>query len=373
MRVSALERRSSSRNTPMQFVSDLDETKPEVRYRAKVVIKQGKSPQLKFKIPKILWKTLGAPPFVDIVGTPADGLKFVPGRDYKTQHQANARDSVVFTISARKIGVVPEKRPVTEIAIMHYAKALIFDPLPPEWCEIKPKVPPPEPIEAGAAILPDQTPQPEPEPEQFAVKVSVRNFHKNQYGMFFNCPSALLGQLGDPKRLRIEGTPHHGFRLVPCDIDGIKLNYATGKNVYFQTGLTNRNIDKKERLPCPLEAVVKDGVIAVSGAGPDWIHACGEWAPRKKEAPPAMVTAPMAPPAPAVPNGNGNGHAAPNGNGQHTALDGLPKGNTPVEVSSLVARIQHALADVRLLRAELEKRTGLKFKLTSNLTFTLDV
>jgi hypothetical protein len=165
----------------------------------------------------------------------------------------------------------------------------------------------------------------------------------------------------------IEGTPHHGFKFTPCEDGGLKINYATGRNVYLQTGLGPRNIDKRERLPCPLAAEIKDGVIKTGGAVPDWLQACGEWKRPMTAAPP-----------PAPPKSPGAINAAPNGNGYHggnggSVLAGLPSGNTPIEIEALRARIQHALADLRLLKQELEKRTGLKFKMTSGLTFTLDV
>lgn len=373
MRVSTLERRSKD-YIAMQGVADMDDQKPEVRRQAKVIISGGRNSQLKIKFATDLWQSIGSPPYVDIVGRPAEGLKIVAGRDIKIQRKPSSKVTVIVAIGAMKIGVNRDKRPVTDIEVNYFGKALLLDKLPPEWCEYKPRVvPPPEPVKV---ILPDETPEPEKEPERLTVKVSCRNFHKSQYGLFFNVPSELLGQIGDPKRIVVLGTPHHGFRLEPSHEEGVKLNYATGRNVYFQTGMTNRNIDKVARLGVDLEATVKDGIIKIGGCPPDWIKAQGEFkAPTKEPAKPS----PTASPPPALASSQHNGTHASNGNGHShnaangSAMDGLPKGNTSVEIAAVMARITRTLADVRMLRDELEKRTGLKFKLTSNLTFTLNV
>lgn len=394
MRTSAIERRSNNKNTPMQFIADIDDAKPEVRNHAKVLIKGGRSPSLRMKMPMHLWKTLGSPPYVDIVGTPEDGLKIVKGRETKVQLKVGSaktgKDSIIIETSARKVGIVPSKRPVTQISIMFYMNALMLDPLPPEWCEYKPKVPEPKPIEADKAVLVDQSPrvEPEPEPVQLFAKMAVRRLSSDRpyTGIFFSIPTALAGELGDPQRYIINGSPHHGWTFTPCGPgEGVKITHASASNFYIQCGMTDRGIDKKERLGCQLEAYVKDGSIKIAGACKEWLDASGEYKPKDKPKiiPPATfhlsqtpangaIPAPAVPPAPpsnghhAAPNGNGNGHHS-------HVLDGLPKGNTGVEIAALMTRIQHTLSDVRMLRAELEKRSGLKFKLTSNLTFTLDV
>jgi hypothetical protein len=371
MRTSAVERRSRS-YAAMQNVAELDEQKPEVRYECAVAI-AGSSKQLKVKLPRAVWQRLGSPPYVDFAGTP-DALKILSGRAIKAQHQPGKKTHVFFAIAANKIGLVRQKRPATRLDVSIENKCLHLDPLPPEWS----LVPPPAPNPKKPKKTIHETPAAAPEPEQFFVKMSVRKFHKEQVAMFFTVPSALFGHLGDPKRVLIEGTPHHGFKFIPCEEGGgLKVNYATGRNVYLQTGLGPRNIDKRERLPCPLAAEVKDGVIKTGGAVQDWLQACGEWKP--KAPPPAngdyhLSKSPDHGAIPAAPNGNGSaGNGNHGGNGGGSVLAGLPSGNTPIEIEALRARIQHALADLRLLKQELEKRTGLRFRMTSGLTFTLDV
>jgi hypothetical protein len=379
MRTSAVERRSRS-YAAMQNVAELDEKKPEVRYECTVAIKAAGTAQLKVRLPRAIWKRLGSPPYVDFAGTP-DALKILSGRAIKTQHLPGKKTHVFFAIAANKIGLVREKRPATRLDVSIENKCLHLDPLPPEWSLVPP--PAPKPKKPKKTILDVETPA--PELEQLFIKMSVRKFHKEQVAMFFTVPSELFGRLGDPKRVLIEGTPHHGFRFIPCeDGDGLKINYATGRNVYLQTGLGPRNIDKRERLACPLAAEVKDGVIKTGGAVQDWLQACGEWKPPTKAAPVngdyRLSRSPDHGAIAAAPNGNGNHAPGANGgganggaNGAGSVLAGLPSGNTSIEIEALRARMQHALADLRLLKQELEKRTGLKFRMTSGLTFTLDV
>lgn len=385
MRVSQVELRARRSEPAMQSVSDLDDKKPEVEYKASVAIRHAAVPQFTVRIPKVLWKSIGAPPYVDVLGRATEGLKIVPGRNVKvgvdtrlkkdgTRH--SSRVSVTVSVAAHKVGLIRKSRPTVPVQISAEKKCIFLDKVPAEW-DLEPRLPAPPPKN----VLPDMTPPPTPKPTTLPVTLAVNDYGPNSLGLHFLVPSALLAQIGDPERILIEGTPHQGFFLKPSPI-GVKLNYKTGKNLYVTCGLTDRNISKQKRLRVTLDTeVMAGGVIKLGGAPREWIQCEGEFRP-KPDAPlpprefhlsknPGNGTIQTTP----VPNGaNGNGHhasAAPQATMPSTTP--LPNGNTTQAIEVVKTRFQQALNMTRDLKAELERRTGLKFKVTRDLRFVLDI
>ena len=107
----------------------------------------------------------------------------------------------------------------------------------------------------------------------FATKPQGRGGY---YVLRIRIPRKCLGELGDPARVVLTGTPHQGFQFTPTanKHEGHALNYdLPGHYVNMTTAFKPYRLTKAPRRMTSARAISVDGAIKTGGMPPGWIKA----------------------------------------------------------------------------------------------------
>jgi hypothetical protein len=175
-------------------------------------------------------------------------------------------------------------------------------------------------------------------------------------------PRALLAEIDEPKRILIEGTPHEGYTIKATKdrAEGHAVNYKLGGHFfYFPCAFKRTKLTKVTRRLTIADAHVEDGVVRIGGMPDGWIKGqpefTGAGAPRPADEH-RLAANPI------------HGTVARGANGS-AAVDPLPDAGETVQ--QIAARLDASLREAATLKAALEKRTGLSFRVSQDLRLVL--
>jgi hypothetical protein len=173
-------------------------------------------------------------------------------------------------------------------------------------------------------------------------------------------PRRLLGEIGDPKRIVVEGKPHEGYTIRPTvdRNEGSAVNYKLpGHLFFFAVAFKPTKLTKVERRLTVARARVVDGVIRTGGMPEGWIRGDSLYAGKKATL--AVVAA------------EGGATVRLPANPKSGQMPERPRQSATAEAAAITERLNAALATARVLRTALEQQTGLQFRITQGLRLVL--
>jgi hypothetical protein len=224
-------------------------------------------------------------------------------------------------------------------------------------------------------ILPSTQETPEIERE-FEIGFATTKNHAGYFSLRATIPRALLAKIGEPARIAVTGTPHEGYTIAATrskESGTYAVNYAvSARTVPLALPFKPSKLTKVERLRVAVSAKVKDGRIRISGMPREWIDGVSPWV--EGAAPPAhhRLTAKPGTGTLAIEVANGasvNGHADPTAPVAKSDI----KIGADVPTDQLKQRLAYTLRMAAAMKAELEKRTGLKLRITRDFYVLVDL
>lgn len=213
------------------------------------------------------------------------------------------------------------------------------------------------------------------------VKFSATKNTAGYFALRAVVPRALMARIDEPSRVAVIGTPHEGYVIEPTkktDRGTYAVSYKASPHIVTLTlPFLPTKLSKVTRRIVAVAARIKDGKIRVGGMPPEWIKAEAPWIE-----------------ASAANGANGVHHRVPaklgsgtiittaNGNGaaeHHEGTAPQPRADKSLKIGpevaddQLRARLAVTLRHVGALKAELEKRSGLKLRITRDLHLVVDL
>jgi hypothetical protein len=183
-------------------------------------------------------------------------------------------------------------------------------------------------------------------------------------------PRTLLVKLDEPSRIAVRGSPYEGFIIEPTkskETGTYAINYRQSpRSIVLTLAFVPTKLTKVERRTVAVAARVKDGKIHVGGMPPEWIKAQSPWV----DGPPSSTVH-------RLPANMTTGAVAKTGNGSPTAppakADKSLQIGADVTNDQLRVRLAVMLRQVSALKTELEKRSGLKLRITRDMHIVVDL
>lgn len=345
--------RINKRSRPLhpQWASALNGKDEDKRgEEASVSVVVGATPQLTVRFSRSLWRTIKSPLRLDVIGKVEKGLKLVSGSGPKVQMNPSDPNHVTIAIAASKLGLDKKKRSSIKVRIAHVNGCLLLDSIPADW-----GVPPPEPApapEPQKTILVGTTAEKSPAQQEWELKLVVVIKHGTTHCMRFTIPSALFGAIGDPERVVLSGTPREGMMMTPTPVDGLKVQYNEGINIFMDCGLRGRDLTKHCRERITLKATVENGAIKIAPAEAAWVNCEPQYVPAAKPQAPAasevrhIDPSTYTPPEPPAPTATGDPD---------------------------IAELKQMIYRMRVQKKKIEEKFGVPLKMTSNFQVYLDI
>lgn len=200
-------------------------------------------------------------------------------------------------------------------------------------------------------------------------------------------PRSLLARIDEPPRVSVTGTPNQGYIIEAAKTKSKEpgtyaVNYKQSpRTVVLILPFKSAKLTKVERKIVAVSARVKDGKIHVGGMPLEWIKAQSPWIDAPPPANVHRIPARASTGALAVINGHQKPTAALGegaGNGHATTVP-QPKEDKSLKIGADVSneqlrgRMAITLRHLGALKTELEKRTGLKLRITRDLHLVVDL
>jgi hypothetical protein len=181
------------------------------------------------------------------------------------------------------------------------------------------------------------------------------------YALQVRLPRKLLGEIGDPKRILIEGKPAEGYIIRATNLkhEGHAVNYnLPGHSFFFHIAFKPTKLTKVIRRMTVAHARRDGDVIRVGGMPLGWIKGDDPFVGKTPKV--ALAT-----------DGGTRLPANPKSGALPRRPDPPPPPQPREEVAAITTRLNAALDTARVLRTALEQTTGLKFKVTQQLRLIL--
>jgi len=186
----------------------------------------------------------------------------------------------------------------------------------------------------------------------------------------FSLERELWESIGRPPRVSIAGDPKGGFKITWGGAYAVQHRATGAVFIYSKPG--SLGLPNQTRGAHVLKARSREGTIVIEPPHPLWLandpafHFEGLTRTGRPAAKPAMTKVEPAAPVPPPPEPTPRGVTSP-------APKARPDLPVVTRVDELKARLRDLLASVVVTKAELERATGLKFKLTSKGGFMVDM